>query len=197
MYAARFTSQQYNTDQQRHTYAHLPYTPPNHNLPTAFNDNHSVHKQRIPVRQNVARFYHGPMAIPLHQGNQVHRKIESSSLWQQLYNEYITEQFTFTMNKTIIFSLIASFMFLGCVFFLGGFFVGASLNKPTSQDQSPEEFQFQPSQMAVVNGTPVNKPIADELPKNFNVYTPIHIKQKKFRPSPSIQEKINHQDFGG
>ena len=119
-----------------------------------------------------------------------------TSLFADFKRIYITEVLTFTMSKSTLFTLIFSFMFLGCVFFLSGFFTATSIYR--EQHSLSNTRKHEPSETAMLQGRPekvvnMGQGINHVVPKNYRYQGGVQISQNGRRPSPYTEQQISSQ----
>ena len=156
--------------------------------------------------QNFAASNHIPQrdmfynsAINLRQSQQVAVNRSSktkASLLEDFKRIYITEVLTFTMSKATLFTLIFSFMFLGCVFFLSGFFTATSIYR--EQHSLSNTRKHEPSENAMLQGRPekivnMGQGVNHVVPKNYRYQGGVQISQNGRRPSPYTDQQISSQ----
>lgn len=107
---------------------------------------------------------------------------------------YITEVLAFTMSKSTLFTLIFSFMFLGCVFFLSGFFTATNIYLEQHSLHNVSK-QHVPSETAMLQGRPehvvnMGAGIAHSVPKTYQYQGGVKVKQQARRPSQYVEQQI-------
>jgi hypothetical protein len=125
---------------------------------------------------------------------QHHGRITKPALWNEFKRIYITEVLTFTMSKSTLFTLIFSFMFLGCVFFLSGFFTATNIYR--EQHSLNNVRKHVPSETAMLQGRPekvvnMGAGIDHTVPKSYQYQGGVKVNQNARRPSPYVEEQIN------
>jgi hypothetical protein len=116
------------------------------------------------------------------------------TLWEEFKRIYIEEVIAFTMSKSTLFTLIFSFMFLGCIFFLSGFFTAASVYKSQHSpvDQSKPHV---PTETAMLQGRP-DKPLnmrgrpGYDVPRSYQYQGGVQMDQNAHRPSQYAERQI-------
>ena len=116
------------------------------------------------------------------------------TLWQQFKRVYITEVIAFTMSKSTLFTLIFSFMFLGCIFFLSGFFAATKIYQTheTTQERSKTH---EPTETAMLQGRPerivnMTTGVGYAAPKAYQYQGGVKIDQNSRRPSQYVENQI-------
>lgn len=123
------------------------------------------------------------------------------TFWEEFKRIYITEVIAFTMSKSTLFTLIFSFMFLGCIFFLSGFFTATNIYRQqtavheTSRSHTPTEtamLQGRPEKMVSMGAG-----IALTTPKAYHSQGGVRVDQNTRRPSPHAEKQIatNHPHY--
>jgi len=122
------------------------------------------------------------------------RKKLRETFWEEFKRIYITEVIAFTMSKSTLFTLIFSFMFLGCIFFLIGFFVATSVH---SGHQKADEVSSQhiPTETATMQGHPermvnMGAGIAYAAPQAYQYQGGVKVEQNRRRPSSYVERQI-------
>lgn len=116
------------------------------------------------------------------------------TFWQEMRRLYINEVITFTMNKSTLFTLIFSFMFLGCIFFLGGFFTATSIYKG-HQEMHEANRQHVPTETAVLQGRlgkqiDMGSGIVYATPQAYQYQGGVKIDRNRRRPSAYVERQI-------
>jgi hypothetical protein len=119
-----------------------------------------------------------------------------ASLWNEFKRIYITEVLTFTMSKSTLFTLIFSFMFLGCVFFLSGFFTATSIYR--EKHNKNQIGKHVPSETAMLQGRPekvvnMGQGINHAVPKSYQYQGGVKVNQNARKPSQYVEQQINNQ----
>lgn len=121
-----------------------------------------------------------------------------TTLWKEFKRIYITEVMAFTMSKSTIFALIFSFMFLGCIFFLSGFFTAANLYREQHVVHA-ESRQHVPTETAILQGRPekivnMGTGLAYAAPQAYQHQGGVKVDQTRRRPSIYAERYISgHQ----
>ena len=132
----------------------------------------------------------------LNKGFIPHTKVAKlkSTFWEEFKRIYITEVIAFTMSKSTLFTLIFSFMFLGCIFFLSGFFTATNIYREqnvvheTSRSHTPTEtamLQGRPEKMVNMGAG-----IAYATPKAYHSQGGVKVDQNTRRPSEHVEKQI-------
>lgn len=126
--------------------------------------------------------------------------VGSNSLWKEFKRVYFQEVLRFTMNKATFFTLIFSFMFLGCIFFLMGFLTATNIyNHKTHHSVVAEAKQHLPSEQAVLQGRPakfanMGHQALAVAPKAFQMNGGVRMAVNTRQPSQYVQKQIDsHQ----
>ncbi len=126
--------------------------------------------------------------------------VNSESLCSEFQRIYFQELLRFTMNKATFFTLIFSFMFLGCIFFLMGFITASNIYNHNRHSSSIEDVKkHMPSEQALLQGRPakivnMGQNIMHAAPKAFNMQSGVRMSQNTRQPSQYVQQQINsHQ----
>ena len=120
---------------------------------------------------------------------------KNKSFWNEFKRIYITEVLSFTMSKSTLFTLIFSFMFLGCVFFLTGFFTATNIYREKSSIDNPSKHI--PTETAMLQGRPekvINMSgagIGHSVPKSYQYQGGVKVNQNVRRPSQYVEQQIN------
>jgi hypothetical protein len=114
------------------------------------------------------------------------------TFWEDFKRIYITEVIAFTMSKATLFTLIFSFMFLGCIFFLSGFFTATSIYRQQHQEVSRTHT---PTQTAMLQGRPekmvnMGAGIAYATPKAYHHQGSVKVDHNTRRPSAHVEKHI-------
>lgn len=117
------------------------------------------------------------------------------TLWDEFKRIYITEVLAFTMSKSTLFTLIFSFMFLGCIFFLSGFFTATNIYREQHSVSNVSK-QHVPSETAMLQGRPervvnMGAGIAHNAPKAYQYQGGVKVNQNVRRPSQYVEQQIN------
>lgn len=117
------------------------------------------------------------------------------TLWDEFKRIYITEVIAFTMSKSTLFTLIFSFMFLGCIFFLSGFFTATNIYR---EQQVIREISRQhvPTETAALQGRPekivnMGTDITYATPQAYQYQGGVKVDQNRRRPSAYAEQQIN------
>ncbi|MEI6627840.1 MAG: hypothetical protein WCN27_00315 [Alphaproteobacteria bacterium] len=150
------------------------------------------------TNHNVQRNnFYNPTFNPAQQRTAINRSTKvKETMWNEFKRIYITEVLTFTMSKSTLFTLIFSFMFLGCVFFLSGFFTATSIYREKhNQNQIGKHI---PSETAMLQGRPekavnMGQGINHTVPKNYQYQGGVKVNQNARKPSQYVEQQINSQ----
>jgi len=118
-----------------------------------------------------------------------------TTLWKEFKRIYVTEVMAFTMSKSTIFALIFSFMFLGCIFFLSGFFTAANLYREQHVVHE-ESRQHVPTETATLQGRPekivnMGAGLAYATPQAYQYQGGVKVDQNRRRPSVYAERYIS------
>lgn len=126
--------------------------------------------------------------------------VVSNSLWKEFKRVYFQEVLRFTMNKATFFTLIFSFMFLGCIFFLMGFLTATNIHNHQSHHSiASEAKQHLPSEQALLQGRPakivnMGQQAMAVAPKAFQMQSGVRMAANTRQPSQYVQKQIDsHQ----
>jgi hypothetical protein len=126
--------------------------------------------------------------------------LDSNSLWKEFKRVYFQEVLRFTMNKATFFTLIFSFMFLGCIFFLMGFLTATNIHNHKSHNSlALEAKQHLPSEQALLQGRPakianMGQQAMAIAPKAFQMQSGVRMASNARQPSTYVQKQIDsHQ----
>ncbi len=124
--------------------------------------------------------------------NRVARPKET--LWEEFKRIYITEVIAFTMSKSTLFTLIFSFMFLGCIFFLSGFFTATNIYREQHIVHEVSR-QHVPTETAMLQGRPeknvnMGTDIAYATPQAYQYQGGVKVDQNRRRPSAYTEQQI-------
>lgn len=139
--------------------------------------------------------YYNPMMFQQPPQVAVNRSFKSkTSLWKDFKRIYITEVLTFTMSKATLFTLIFSFMFLGCIFFLSGFFTATSIYR-AQHSESNVARKHEPSETAMLQGRPGKSVDMGQgqnypVPKNYQYQGGVRMNHGGRRPSAYTEQQI-------
>jgi hypothetical protein len=116
------------------------------------------------------------------------------TLWEEFKRIYITEVIAFTMSKSTLFTLIFSFMFLGCIFFLSGFFTATNIYREQHATHETTR-QHAPTETALLQGRPerivnMGAGIAHATPKTYQHQGGVKVDHNARRPSAHVQKQI-------
>lgn len=114
------------------------------------------------------------------------------TFWEEFKRIYITEVIAFTMSKATLFTLIFSFMFLGCIFFLSGFFTATNIYRQQHHEVSRTHT---PTETAMLQGRPekmvnMGSGIAYAAPKAYQYQGGVKVDQNMRRPSTHVEKHI-------
>lgn len=117
------------------------------------------------------------------------------TLWKDFKRIYITEVIAFTMSKSTLFTLIFSFMFLGCIFFLSGFFTATNIYREQNAIHEASK-QHMPTETAMLQGRPekiVNMGTGTSYmtPKAYQYQGGVKVDQNRRRPSAYVERQIS------
>lgn len=115
-----------------------------------------------------------------------------ATIWDEFKRLYTTEVLAFTMSKSTLFTLIFSFMFLGCVFFLSGFFTATNIY--LEKHGTHKSRQHLPSETAMLQGRPektinMGTSLENRVPKAYREQSGVQMNQYR-RPSQHIEQEI-------
>ena len=116
------------------------------------------------------------------------------TFWEEFKRIYITEVIAFTMSKSTLFTLIFSFMFLGCIFFLGGFFTATNIYREQHVNKEVNR-QHTPTETAMLQGRPekiinMGSGVAFSTPKAYQYQGGVKADQNRRRPSDYAEKQI-------
>ena len=119
---------------------------------------------------------------------------QKETLWEEFKRIYINEVIAFTMSKSTLFTLIFSFMFLGCIFFLGGFFTATNIYREQHVTKEVNR-QHTPTETAMLQGRPekivnMGAGVAFSTPKAYQYQGGVKIDQNRRRPSEYVEKQI-------
>ncbi len=98
------------------------------------------------------------------------------------------------MSKSTLFTLIFSFMFLGCVFFLSGFFTATNIYREQHVTQEVSR-QHTPTETAMLQGRPekivnMGAGVAFATPRAYQYQGGVKVDQNRRRPSDYAEKQI-------
>jgi hypothetical protein len=98
------------------------------------------------------------------------------------------------MSKSTLFTLIFSFMFLGCIFFLGGFFTATNIYREQHITKEVNR-QHTPTETAMLQGRPekivnMGTGVAFSTPKAYQYQGGVKVDQNRRRPSEYVEKQI-------
>ncbi len=116
------------------------------------------------------------------------------TFWEDFKRIYITEVIAFTMSKSTLFTLVFSFMFLGCIFFLSGFFTATNIYRELNTVHETSK-PHTPTETALLQGRPekmvnMGAGIAYATPKAYRSQGGIKVDQNARRPSAHVEKQI-------
>ena len=119
---------------------------------------------------------------------------QKETLWEEFKRIYINEVIAFTMSKSTLFTLIFSFMFLGCIFFLGGFFTATNIYREQHITKEVNR-QHTPTETAMLQGRPekivnMGAGVAFSTPKAYQYQGGVKVDQNRRRPSEYVEKQI-------
>ena len=119
---------------------------------------------------------------------------QKETLWEEFKRIYINEVIAFTMSKSTLFTLIFSFMFLGCIFFLGGFFTATNIYREQHITKEVNR-QHTPTETAMLQGRPekivnMGTGVAFSTPKAYQYQGGVKVDQNRRRPSEYVEKQI-------
>lgn len=123
----------------------------------------------------------------------------SRSFWREFKRIYFQELLRFTMNKATFFTLIFSFMFLGCIFFLMGFITASNIYNHNRHSSIEDVKKHMPSEQALLQGRPakianMGQNIMSAAPRAFHMQNGVRMASNTRQPSQYVQQQINaHQ----
>lgn len=145
----------------------------------------------MPQHDNSWQFYMPPV---LNKISTLPAKVAKlkPTFWEEFKRIYITEVIAFTMSKATLFTLIFSFMFLGCIFFLSGFFTATNIYRQQHHEVSRTHT---PTETAMLQGRPekmvnMGAGIAYAAPKAYQYQGGVKVDQHMRRPSTHVEKHI-------
>lgn len=155
--------------------------------PTHIYQNHQIYHNPLHVQHEYAspNFHHPSPKV---------KAQPKTTLWEEFKRIYITEVIAFTMNKSTLFTLIFSFMFLGCIFFLSGFFTATNIYRE-QHVVSDTNNKHMPSETALLQGRPeravnMGSGIVYATPKAYQYQGGVKIDHNRRRPSTYAEGQI-------
>lgn len=152
----------------------------------------SLPQQSIP-QDNPWQFYIPPVS---NKTSTPHSNVAKPkpSFWEEFKRIYITEVIAFTMSKSTLFTLIFSFMFLGCIFFLSGFFTATNIYRQQNAVHETSR-PHTPTDTAMLQGRPekmvsMGAGIAFTTPKAYHSQGGVRVDQNTRRPSQHTERQI-------
>lgn len=123
----------------------------------------------------------------------------SRSFLSEFKRVYFQDLLRFTMNKATFFTLIFSFMFLGCIFFLMGFITATNIYNHNRHSSIEDVKKHMPSEQALLQGRPakianMGQNIMSAAPRAFHMQSGVRMAANTRQPSQYVQQQINsHQ----
>lgn len=117
------------------------------------------------------------------------------TFWEEFKRIYVTEVIAFTMSKSTLFTLIFSFMFLGCIFFLGGFFTATSIYHERHLVHEVSR-QHMPTEVATLQGRPekivdMGTGMVYAAPQAYQSQGGVRLDRNGRRPSAYVERQLS------
>lgn len=143
---------------------------------------------------NSWQFQIPPASAPTRFNPHVRFSKPKETFWEEFKRIYITEVIAFTMSKSTLFTLIFSFMFLGCIFFLSGFFTATNIYREQHVAHEVSR-QHAPTETAMLQGRPekivnMGAGVAFATPKAYQYQGGVKVDQNRRRPSEHAEKQI-------
>lgn len=168
----------------------LPKATLKHNIQPQYQEKNYANVNRQSILQQLSGMNSQMSSFAL-------RNTRNSSLWAEFKRIYFQEMLRFTMNKATFFTLIFSFMFLGCIFFLMGFVTATGIyNQQQHKVFVEEKIQRAPSKEALLQARPakivdMGKNLESAIPEQLKKYKGIRMSSNSRQPSKYVEQQIN------